>query len=282
MYYIGSVVQVGVDEDYLEPIPEACPWRVQTPAGVSGWYGQGNARCIMPKIKEADLYPPLKAWLEDNGYTVYAEVNDCDIAAQKNGAVVLIEMKPAINLDLVLQVVRWQKMDASVYAAVPAPKCADRRWRELLRLLRRLEAGLLLVHLESALPRIEVAFHSMPLERRKSKDAMRALLTEMSGRSVDTNIGGTNRRPRMTAYREQALHVALALERHGPTSPKALRLAGTAEKTGLILRDNHYGWFERLQPGVYALTVPGREALTKYPELAERLRLRLDQSAASG
>lgn len=230
----------------------------------------------MRKYKEADLYPPLKAWFEDNGYSVYAEVNDCDVAAKKDGGVVLIEMKLAINLDLILQVVRRQKIDATVYAAVLAPRCQDRRWRELTRLLKRLEAGLLLVHLDTALPRIEVAFHPMPFQRQRNNIATRALLTEMSGRSVDTNVGGTTRRARMTAYREQALHVAVALERYGPASPKALRVAGTVDKTGCILRDNHYGWFERVQPGLYTLTVPGKEALVQYPELAERLRLRLN------
>lgn len=226
----------------------------------------------MPGVKESDLYPPLKAWLEANGYTVRAEVKDCDVAAERNGELILIEMKRSVNLELLLQLVRRQRADASVYAAVPAPATGGRRWRELQRLLKRLEAGLILVYLDTALPRVEVAFHPVELKRRRDKRVTRALLVEMSGRSADGNVAGTNRRKLMTAYREQALLAAVALERHGPAAPKTLRLAGSSAKTGAILLANHYGWFERLGPGRYALNDAGREALEEHRELAERLR----------
>ena len=35
-------------------------------------------------MKETDLYPPIKAYLEANDYLVRAEVNDCDIVAVKD------------------------------------------------------------------------------------------------------------------------------------------------------------------------------------------------------
>lgn len=232
-----------------------------------------------PGIKEADLYPHLKAWLEANGYTVHAEVKDCDIAAEKDGQLVLVEMKRNVNLDLLLQVVRRQRADASVYAAVPAPRTGGRRWRELMRLLGRLEAGLILVYMESALPRVEVAFHPVEQKRRRDKGVTRALLTEMAGRSADRNVGGTNRRKLMTAYREQALHVAVALEKHGPAAPKTLRAAGTSAKTGPILLANHYGWFDRLGLGQYALNAAGRTALEEHADLTARLRAGLCELA---
>ncbi len=222
-------------------------------------------------MREADLYPALRAWLEANGYEVHAEVGGCDIAARKGGELVLVEMKTAINLALVLQIVKRQGAEASVYAAVPAPKRHDRRWRELERLLKRLEAGLLLVHLDSVLPRVEVAFHPVPYAQPKAKATTRAFLREMDGRTVSGNVGGGVRRKLLTAYRENALAVAVALEApEAPegTSPKAIRLRGGGEKTQTILSGNHYGWFERLGKGLYALTPSGREAL-KAPEYAE-------------
>lgn len=225
-----------------------------------------------PKRRESDLYPPLKAWLEAGGYTVHAEVNGCDVAARKGDDLVIVEMKLGINLDLLLQAVRRQEVHASVYAAVPAPATVDKRWRGLTRLLRRLEIGLLLVHLDSALPRVELAFHPVAQERRRQAAATRALLTEMAGRSLDLNSGGSLRTPLMTAYRERALAVAVSLERLGPSPSKALRAAGAPEKCYDILYANHYGWFERLDKGIYGLTEVGRNALREHGELAEVLR----------
>lgn len=233
----------------------------------------------MGKLREADLYPPLKTWLESNGYSVQAEVNSCDVVAQKGDDLIIIEMKQAINLELLLQVIRRQQAHASVYAAVPAPKTQDRRWRDLNRLVKRLEAGLLLIHIDSALPRVEVAFHPVEQQpRRRDKSTTRALLKEMAGRSVSMNVGGTMRRKLMTAYRESALAVAVSLEKTGATSPKEMRKVGAPANTGTILRGNHYNWFERLGLALYNLTPEGKTALEEpdYQELLTVLRQRRD------
>lgn len=220
-------------------------------------------------LKETDLYPPLKSWLEDNGYTVRAEVGGCDVAATRDGELVLVEMKRAVNLDLMLQIVERQRVNAAVYAAVPAPATVNRRWRGLTRVLRRLEAGLIVIYLESSLPRVEVVFHPVPYEHRRQKRAARALLTEMSGRSLDLNVGGSTRRPIMTAYREQALRTAAALALFASASPKAIRDIGAPEKAGPILLANHYGWFERIAKGEYRLGSSGRQALEEHRELVD-------------
>lgn len=225
--------------------------------------------------READMYPLLHGWLEANGYAVNAEVNGCDIAARKGGGLVVIEMKLRINLDLILQVAKRQEMADSVYAAVLAPETWDRRWRDLMRLLRRLEAGLVLVHMDSAAPRVEVEFHPVECSRRRDRIGERALLAEMNGRTLEMNVGGTTRRKRVTAYRESALLVAAGLENAGPCSPARLRGMGTGGKTGQILYDNHYGWFERLGKGKYGLTAAGKEGLEEFSLLADRLRERL-------
>lgn len=223
-------------------------------------------------LKESDLYPPLKAWLESNGYEVHGEVLNCDLAARRGGELVLIELKRAVNLELLLQLTRRQEAEAAVYAAVPAPKAVNRRWRELTRLIKRLEAGLILIFPDSPTQRVEVAFHPMPSESRRRKTLTRAILAEMSGRGADLNHGGSTRRKIMTAYRELALGVAEALERLGPTSPKAISAEGLGPKAGSILRDNHYGWFERLGRGLYGLTVAGGEALEEYRALLRTVK----------
>ncbi len=225
--------------------------------------GPGGARAA---LRETDLYPPLKHWLEERGYEVHGEVEGCDLAARRGEDLVLVEIKLAVNLELLLQVARRQRAAASVYAAVPVPKVMGRRWRELTDLLRRLEAGLILVFPDSPRRRVQLVFHPAPLERRPRPSAARAYLDEMAGRSRDRNLGGSTRRKIMTAYREQALAVAEALNARGPSAPKDLRAMGTSEKTGAILRDNHYGWFERLGHASYGLTEAGRRALDEYGE----------------
>ncbi|MDR1044759.1 MAG: DUF2161 family putative PD-(D/E)XK-type phosphodiesterase [Candidatus Adiutrix sp.] len=229
-----------------------------------GRLGGRSSPLVFP---ETDLYPPLKKWLEKSGYTVRAEVNGCDVAALRGRELALIELKRAINLDLLLQLVRRQEAEASVYAAVPAPKKVDKRWRELCRLLKRLEVGLILIYLDSPRRRVELAFHPQPRDRRRRKQATRALLAEMSGRCRDLNQGGSTRRKLVTAYREAAVGVAAALSRLGPCSPKALREAGASPKCAAILLKNHYGWFERPGRGLYALNDAGRAALVEYAEL---------------
>ena len=229
-------------------------------------------------IRETDLYPPLKTWLEANGYTVHAEVGGCDVAARKGDSIVLIEMKRAINLDLVLQIVDRQKAADSVYAAVPAPPTSNKRWRSLVRLLRRLEAGLIVVYLDSSLPRAEVVHHPLPAERRRQKTATRALLTEMSGRTLDLNVGGSTRTGIMTAYRERALRTAAALVLRGTSSPRDLRDMGAPSKAGAILLANHYGWFERIAKGLYGLTPSGRAALDRHRELVDTFRFSVNNT----
>jgi len=234
----------------------------------------GLMTTAQPKIapfKESDLYPPLKAWLERNGYEVRGEVLNCDLAARRGDELVLIELKRAVNLELLLQLTRRQEAEAAVYAAVPAPKAMNRRWRELTRLLKRLEAGLILVFPDSPTQRVEVAFHPTPSERRRRKAVTRAILAEMSGRGADFNCGGCSGRKIMTAYRELTLGVAEALGRLGPSSPKAIRTEGLGPKVGNILRDNHYGWFERLGRGFYGLTEAGGQALEDYRDLLSKI-----------
>ena len=74
----------------------------------------------------------------------------------------------------------------------------------------------------------------------------------------------------MTAYRQTALRCAALLERDGPTRVARLS-AATGSATGPLLRQNVYGWFERVERGVYALTQRGRDALGLYADVVREL-----------
>lgn len=225
---------------------------------------------------EADLYEPVRQFLIAQGYEVYGEVNDCDVTGVKGDDIVIVELKRRLNLALLLQAIERQNITNSVYVAIPRPKagsgCAD--WRKKRRLLRRLELGLLFVSPRSA-RKVEVILHPAPYEQRLSKHRRRRLLREVNGRSGDYNRGGT-RGKKMTAYRENCLHIACCLEQNGPLSPRKLRELGTGPKTQSILYNNHYGWFERIAYGTYALSHRGQKALEEYHEVADFYRQQIE------
>ncbi|MDQ1256332.1 MAG: hypothetical protein QG656_928 [Candidatus Hydrogenedentes bacterium] len=232
--------------------------------------------------RETDLFGPVHDYLEAQGYTVRAEVNGCDVTARKGDDLIVIELKLHFGIDLLIQATERQRISDSVYVAIPAPDDMgrSRKWRGVKRLLRQLELGLILVFLDGPKPRIEVLFHPLPYQRQKRTKTRRAVIKEMEQRSGNYNQGGSSGRKLVTAYRENAVFVACCLERLGPSAPKALRDLGTGPKTTTILSSNFYGWFDRVEHGVYALTAQGRQALDEYPVLANQYREQIAQSLA--
>lgn len=228
----------------------------------------------MPKVlSETDLAGPLYDYLGQAGYAVRSEVKDCDIAAVKGDDLLVIELKKALNLALVVQGVRRQRLTDSVYLAIPRPSNKWKWWQEtrgVRHLLRRLELGLILVSLERGKPSVEVVFHPLPFERRRRAAHRRAVLEEINGRTADYNRAGSTRTKLATAYRESAIHIACCLLVAGRTSPAALRAMGTGPKTLSILRFNAYGWFERVDRGVYGVAAHAAADLTAWPALKRR------------
>jgi len=230
-------------------------------------------------IKETDLYPPLRDYLVANGYVVRSEVVGCDVAATKDEELVLIEIKRNFSTSLLAQAVRRQRVTPSVYVAIPTPsgKQSKKQWKGTQMILRRLELGLIVVNLRAKPPRIDVVFHPTPFARRMSKRDRQAVLQEIKGRSIDLNMGGANKTKLVTAYRENAIHIACCLERYGALSPAKLRALETGPKSRAIVYDDVYGWFERIGRGLYDLRKKGHKALSDYPDLVAYYRDQLDE-----
>lgn len=226
-------------------------------------------------IHETDLYEPIREYLEELGYEVQGEVKGCDLAAVMGDDLIVVEMKTSFNLKLLSQAVKRQRVTDSVYVAIPYPKGGKRTaaWRDMCILLRRLEIGLITVDLAKDGGRVEVHFHPHTFDRLKSLRANKrvrySIIKEAEGRSGHYNTGGASRTKIITAYREQAVHIACCMMRYGNMSPAQLRKIGTSPKTPNILRDNYYGWFTRVSRGIYKLEDSAREFLEEYPELAE-------------
>jgi hypothetical protein len=227
-----------------------------------------------PNILETDLFEPVRDYLEAQGYTVRAEVKDCDITARKGDELVIIELKRHFGIDLLIQATERQRISDSIYVAIPAPANMGRksRWPGITRVLRQLELGLIIVFLDQPSPRVEVVFHPTPYQRRKRKRARRAVIEEMARRSGNYNKGGSTGKSLVTAYRENAIHIACCLDAFGPMQPRQLRAMNTGPKTLTILSSNFYGWFQRVDRGVYTITAAGRDALDEYPELVAQYR----------
>ena len=221
-------------------------------------------------LKETDLYRPIADFLADLGYTVRGEVKGCDLTAVLDDELIVVELKLSMNLTLLVQATQRQRVADSVYVAVPRPKGGIHtpNWRHICHLLRRLELGLILVSFTRKKPRIEVVFHPQPLERQKNTKARRSIIKEAEGRTADFNTGGSTKKKLMTAYRENSLQIACFLEQLGAASPKQLRELGTGGKTQSILAKNFYGWFERVDKGIYSLTPQGQKEMANFPELA--------------
>ncbi|HPZ23178.1 MAG TPA: hypothetical protein PKV05_09165, partial [Bacillota bacterium] len=89
------------------------------PAAIPGYKPPGE-QFLMPR--ETDLYAPVKEYLLNQGFTVRGEVRDCDLAAVKNGELLVVELKVAFNLDLVIQGNERKRICDNVYLAIPQPK----------------------------------------------------------------------------------------------------------------------------------------------------------------
>ena len=76
----------------------------------------------MSAIRETDLYPPVKYFLEGQGYEVKAEIADNDVVAIRGDEPpVVVELKTAFTLALVFQGIGRQKLTDQVYLAIPDP-----------------------------------------------------------------------------------------------------------------------------------------------------------------
>ncbi len=229
-------------------------------------------------MKETELFDPLKNWLEANGYTVRGEVRGCDLVAVKDDEVIAIELKLRLNLELLIQAAKRQRMSEAVYVAVPAEQRKNRNFRGIRHLLRRLELGLIFVHFNLDELQVEIVFHPIALQRRKIKRDRALVIREVVGRGENYNTGGSVRKEIVTAYRQEAIHIACCLDKFGDLSTRDLRGMGTGDRTTAILSSNFYGWFARVRRGVYCLTVRGREDLVRFAHVAKGFYKKLEKT----
>jgi len=234
-------------------------------------------------MPEVDLYRPVKQFLEAQGYAVKGEIGSCDIVATRDGeAPVVVELKERLSLALVLQAVDRLHVSNAVYIAFRAGKGQSAAWRSrrkhVMGLLRRLGLGLLTV---SARGRVVPELDPSPYRPRTDGRRRERLLKEFAERVGDPEAGGGASRQRATAYRQDALRCARELAAAGVLKVSVLRDRTGVSRAGAILRDNHYGWFDRVQTGHYALSPKGKQDLLRWAAVLERLPARTGDAAAT-
>ena len=214
-------------------------------------------------MKEADLYPPLKRFLESQDYEVKGEVHDCDVVAVRAGGAgpVVVELKLSFNLEVVLQAVERLSLTSLVYICIPnKSKLLTRRRRQIFKLLRMLGLGLLVVNGEGDNSLVNVLVDPGDYRPRRSKQRRERLLGEFIKRVGAPNRGGQDRRTGiMTAYRQRVLAIAQYLQSEGPTKAATVAAALDEPKAREMMYRDVYGWFDRISMGVYELSPRGKE-----------------------
>lgn len=224
-------------------------------------------------LKETELYAPIKAYFAAMGYDVKGEVGAADMVAvpksAKDGDAVepiIIELKTGFTLSLFHQAINRQSMSDRVYIAVPrkSGKAALTAIRRNKMLARRLGIGLITVKFPEG--KVVVHCEPAPFTPRKIKARKIKLLKEFESRHGDPNKGGMTSAGQITSYRQGALRCAKVLYDEGACKGSYVAKMAGFEKATRLMASNHYGWFEKVEKGIYGLTPEGAKALDDHAE----------------
>ncbi len=190
------------------------------------------------------------------------EIGAVDVVAMRGEEPpVLVELKLGFSLALVHQGIARQKVSDLVYLAIPKPPKA-RALKDNLALCRRLGLGLLTVRLRDGY--VEPLADPAPFTPRKSPKRTAKLLREFARRVGDPNKGGATKVGIITSYRQDALKCAGYLQENGPSKGAVVAKGAEVPTATRIMAADHYGWFEKVERGVYGLTVKGVDGLAVY------------------
>lgn len=219
--------------------------------------------------RESALYAPVKALLEERGYTVKGEVGPADLVAVRGAdePPVIVELKLRLTLSLIHQAVDRLTLTDHVYIAVPRPtgRTARQAMRDTLRLCRRLGIGFITLRADG---RLEVHCDPGPYAPRQNKAKAGRLLQQFHRLRGDPNEGGATRHGLVTAYRQDAVLCAQHLAQHGDSRGQDVAKATGIAHATRLMRDNHYGWFQKVATGVYGLSEAGRQGLADWADCA--------------
>lgn len=179
-------------------------------------------------MKESDLYPYVKAWLEKRGDTVYPEVEPqhtnrrADVLGLNGSVITVVEMKTALSLQLLEQAVAWTDRTHYVWVATPKPKKRDALPWLVRKILEQYGVGLLLIdtkeypewYAKHKQPEDRVSPYIMPQLNRKARvHIWKNSLTEYH--LTHGPDGGSKAGGHITPYRVTIIRIKEYLQRNG-------------------------------------------------------------------
>ncbi len=215
-------------------------------------------------MREADLYSPIKAHLQRQGYEVKGEVGSADVVGRKADEIVIVELKTGFSLALFHQAIDRLSITENVYVAVPSGGKA-KALKANVKLARRAGIGVLTVRDRDG--HVEVLADPGPYAARTVKKKKTKLLRAFDRLDGDPNDGGATRHGLVTGYRQDALKCARFLAVHGASQGKKVKDWAEVPDATRIMRDNHYGWFQKVSTGIYDLTSDGHQGLKDWADV---------------
>ncbi len=212
--------------------------------------------------KEQDFYKPIKKHFEKQGFSVKAEVKNCDCVCIKNDLIIICEFKLNFNISLVFQGLERQKITDYVYLCVPKYKgrVGYRNFLKAKSLCKRLGLGFIIVNSDDV---VDVVLEPTNIEVRKNKKKQQNLLKEYNGRTFDLNSGGQTRKKINTAFKEANIKVLCILEIEKEVSGNILHKKYGFDKniTGLLYRNTLKYFIKTQKRGFYEMSQEGKNAL---------------------
>lgn len=234
---------------------------------------------MVTKFKESDLYFPIKTFLANLDYKVKGEIKNCDIVAQKDDSIIIIELKLTLNITLLLQAVERFTLADIVYIAIPKQCTVYKKQRsKVKKLIARLGLGLIIVDMQKENQYVEVVNDPKDYTPRKNRSKQTELLKEFSTRIGDTHKGGSaSSRAMLTAYRQRCIKVAEHLSKLPCSKGADIKNAINEPQATQFLRDNYYGWFDKVERGIYRLSEKGGDELPAWVTKMDKLSVCTDK-----
>lgn len=225
---------------------------------------------------EKELFDPIKAYFEKDGYVADGEVNGIDMYLERGEEHIAVELKKTLDFRSVQQAALRQKITDTVYIGIYRPKdFFSKAFKDKLYILKRLGIGLIVVApvtkaVNVVNPPIVSEISSFQSRNKGKKEAVSK---EFARRKAKANTGGVHGTKLVTGYREDALLVLDALmECGGEGSSASVRERSGVENSTQILYNNYYGWFEQVKRGFYKVTDAGYDALVEFELIMPSLK----------
>jgi len=225
------------------------------------------------KLQESDLYLPIKSHLQELGFEVKGEIKNCDIVAKKGDDFIIIELKLTLNITLLMQAVDRFTLADNVYIAIPKQATIFKnKKKQIKKLVARLGLGLIIVDIQKTQQYVEVINDPQDYTPRKNKRKQAALLKEFNLRQGDTQKGGSTRsKAGLTVYRQRSIRIANFLLTQPTAKGAEINRAIDEPQATQFLRDNYYGWFNKIDRGVYEISDKGRIELPNWNQSAHNI-----------